>query len=461
MGLTRSGLVLAGLLIIALVVMVAPVWATRVTLNPGDSIQGAINNASAGDAIVLNPGTYNQNGIKVSKDITLEANTSAGGSPANTIIDAQGKWMLSSVSNSFVVDNLSLKNGCGGYGGAINAVGDLTILHSTFTHFKASLPSSWGGAVYVKGTLAIDSSTFTDCWANQGGAIYSEHGGTIVNSTFSGCSSGWGGAIDSPNDQPLTVSGSSFNNCSATGRSDNSGGAIYARGSVTIENSTIDNCKATYEGGGISSTGTVTIENSSFDNCEAAIVGGGAIYSEHGGTISNTNFSTCSAWNGGAIDSPNDQPLTVSGSSFINCSATGIVTDGKGGAIYAKDLTVSGSTFNSCSALRGGGIYSSGVQLLTVSGSTFNSCSAGWGGAINSEHGSDIGNTTFSTCSAARDGGGIFSVVKLHITYSSFVKCSAEHASAIYVLGNFMYDDSTISNLNGCTVWRDGKPVTF
>jgi predicted outer membrane repeat protein len=457
MSLKRSGLVLAGLLVIALVVMVAPVWATRVTLNPGDSIQGAMNNASAGDAIVLNPGTYNQNGITVSKEITLEANTSAGGSPANTIIDAQGKWMFSSNSNSFVVDNLSLKNGCGGYGGAINAAGDLTILHSTFTHFKASLPSSWGGAVYVKGALALDSSTFTDCWANQGGAIYSEHGGTIVNSTFSGCSSGWGGAIDSPNDQPLTVSGSSFNNCSATTYSYSSGGAIYSE--------------------------RATVDNSTFTGCTAIDIGG-AIDSEHGGTIVNSTFTRCSANYGGAIDSASDQPLSVSGSTFNDCKGTNTITySNEGGAINAGGaITIDESTFSDCSAQQGGAIYSEhgvtsivnstfnnclarwggaidsvGDQLITVSGSSFTGCTAtDKGGAIYSEHGGTIVNSTFNNCNAEY-GGGIHSRGDLTVSGSTFTGCVSPDflgsGGGIHALGDLTVSGSSF---NGCSALAGG-----
>jgi hypothetical protein len=646
MGLTRSGLVLAGLLVIALFVMVAPVSATTVTINSGNSIQDTINKASAGDTIVLNPGTYNQNGITVSKDISIKANTSAGGSPANTIIDAQGKWMFSSNSNSFVVDNLSLKNGCGGYGGAINAVGNVTIHHSAFTNFKAILTTSWGGAIYAKGTLAIDSSTFSDCSANQGGAIYSEHGGTISNSTFNNCSAvwggaidsvgdqplsvsgstfnncketnqealsgeggaisakgplaidgstfsdcsanqggaiysehggtisnstfnncpaGWGGAIDSVGNQPLSVSGSSFNNCSATGFSNSKGGAINAGGAITIDDSTFSDCLA-YYGGGIYSSGdnSITVSGSTFINCKATTttnnaggaiytrgtfaidgstfrdcsadyetgtagldVQGGAIYSQHGGTISNSTFSNCSAGWGGAIDSVGDQPLSVSGSTFNNCTATnGLDNFDKkldkpaGGAIYAKGpTTIDGSTFSDCSANQGGAIYSEhgstignstfitckaddggaiysrDDQPLAVSGSTFTGCLAtgllgedkrlsgeGNGGAIYAKGQTTLDNSTFTSCSAllsggaicsagtttvdnsifsiceAVDGGGIFTIGVLHINSSSFHQCLAPHGSAINFWGNLMPDNSTLSNLHGCTIWKNGNP---
>lgn len=65
------------ILIILVLAMAAPVSAyiiTVHTLNPGDSIQENITSANSGDTIILNPGTYSQNGITVSKSIIIMAN---------------------------------------------------------------------------------------------------------------------------------------------------------------------------------------------------------------------------------------------------------------------------------------------------------------------------------------------------------------------------------------------------
>jgi uncharacterized membrane protein affecting hemolysin expression len=44
--------------ILLLLVVAMPVSAAVITLNPGDSMQTAVNNTLAGDTIVLNAGVY-------------------------------------------------------------------------------------------------------------------------------------------------------------------------------------------------------------------------------------------------------------------------------------------------------------------------------------------------------------------------------------------------------------------
>ena len=179
LGLNRNSLVIAGFLIIAFVIIVAPVSAATVTINNGTAtaLSDAISSATLGETIILNPGMYFEQGITVPTDITIEANTTYGGSPANTIIDAQSMNNIFNVSgsNSLTLDNLTLQNGqTGSKGGAIyfNGSGTLTITTSTFTGCTALQK---GGAIYFNGsgTLTITSSTFTGCRSEKGGAIYS------------------------------------------------------------------------------------------------------------------------------------------------------------------------------------------------------------------------------------------------------------------------------------------------
>jgi parallel beta-helix repeat protein len=51
---------------------VPPITGATVTVNSGESIQTAINNAKAGDIIAVNPGTYK--GFSIGKQVTVEAN---------------------------------------------------------------------------------------------------------------------------------------------------------------------------------------------------------------------------------------------------------------------------------------------------------------------------------------------------------------------------------------------------
>ena len=177
MSLKRYSLVLAGFLIIALGAIVAPVSANTITIDndsPTALSYNITHNVNTGDTLILNPGTYFENNIAIPSSITsltIEANTSAsaGGSPANTIIDAQMDGIIFSVSSSttyLTIDNLTLKDGsASGNGGAIDSLssGTLAVTSSTFTNCTGTgSSSSLGGAIYVKtGTVTLTSSNFT------------------------------------------------------------------------------------------------------------------------------------------------------------------------------------------------------------------------------------------------------------------------------------------------------------
>jgi len=167
--------------------------APEFAINPGDSIQTAIDCSSPGYTMILNPGTYKQHDIVVTKNITIRANTSAGGNAANTIIDGEnaGRVIDDSTGYSLTIDNLSFINGyathscyvagaCNGiYGGAIvvSSDGTANITSSSFYNCSAF---DGGGAIAATGELpccthpgvTVISSTFSNCTAHQGDAIY-------------------------------------------------------------------------------------------------------------------------------------------------------------------------------------------------------------------------------------------------------------------------------------------------
>ncbi|MDD1682277.1 MAG: hypothetical protein LUO98_00455, partial [Methanoregula sp.] len=312
---TRFFPILYSLLVIGVIALASPVSAAMHTLNPGDPIEQNITDANAGDTLILNPGTYNQHNIHVTKDIVLRANTSNGGTAANTIIDGQ---MINGIFNitgvySLAVDNLTLRNGI----------------------------TTWGGGINLGNgrTLTVNSSSFLNCSAtNGGGAIISGDGSilTVTSSTFSNCSATQnGGAILLYPDSSSTITGSTFSNCSATGN----GGAILFVGplSSTITGSTFSNCSATGRGGAINAQGgtLLTVTSSTFSRCSAAggSGGGGAIYGS-------------------------SSTLTVNSSTFSRCSATG--GSGDAGAIFLQFATagITSSTFYNCTGSAAGAIFS-------------------------------------------------------------------------------------------------------
>lgn len=226
-------LVLAGLFISVMVISVAPVSAITVTI---DNTPGAIAAALADptvDTIIMNPGTYSEHDLVIPRDIIIRANTSFGGSAANTIIDAQslGRIFDNTGGHTLTIDNLTLQNG----------------------HLDGGALAMYGGAIYAGTGSAVTliSSTITDCDADGAGAIWS-YGGTLatISSTIARCSAthGSGGAIIS-HVGSASITASVIADCTAT----YDGGAIYTNnGAVTIQvSSTITGCTATNNGGTI------------------------------------------------------------------------------------------------------------------------------------------------------------------------------------------------------------------
>lgn len=334
------GLVLAGLLVVALV-LVGTVSAGTVTINPGQSIATAITNAGSGGIVILNPGTYYQSDIMVGNAITIQANTSYGHGPWDTIIDGSSSGTSIFVNGySLAIDNLTFENGNTLDGGA---------------------------AIYNdRGTLSITSSAFTDCTSGGGSAIFNNRGTlSIISSTFSKCTATNkdGGAIYNDGGTITSISSSTFANCSAS-----NGGAIYN------------------EVGGTSSGGKINgITSSIFSGCTAANGEGGVIFN-HGTitSITSSTFTGCTSLAGGAIYNV-DTITSVTTSTFTNCTG-----DIGGGAIYNEDTitSINSSTFTGCTdfgSFGGGAIYNAGTLSITFS--TFSGCknTAGvGGGAINS-----------------------------------------------------------------------------
>ena len=230
---------------------VIPVSASVFTINPGTGnvIQAAINSASSGDTIILNPGTYSENGITITgKSLTLRA--ADGHGPSDTIIDGKSaapRIFTVTDTSSLTIENLALRNGragdavdcgdpfislgneCGdgGYGGAIYSGGNVALRNSTITGSKA-------------GNGAYGSDPFLGLGGNggsggHGGAIYATGAVTLTSSSISGCFGGDAG--DGGEDDPI-LGGEGM------GGAGGSGGAIYAMGTVTLISSTVTDSHA-------------------------------------------------------------------------------------------------------------------------------------------------------------------------------------------------------------------------
>ena len=460
----QNGLILGVLVLLLLSIAVVPAAAKEITISPGTSINKTIASADPGDTLILNPGTYNENGIVVGKPLIISADTKHGHGPSDTVIDGKStapRIFTVTGDYSLTIDNLTIRNGRaddsvtpntrGGNGGAIESRGPVIITSSKITGCSAGNSGQFaqggsGGAISTSRSVTLASSSISGSRAGKGGTA------DDMNPRTAG-SGGNGGAIEAG--ESISLSSSSIIGCLAGSGGDyyqknagdgGHGGALYAKGEIVTTLSSFSDCSAGYnggDGGAIWSASSVTITSTTFTGCQAGDGGnglrhndggdGGAIWSGSQVTIISSTFTDCrggtanseytSGGSGGAVSSK-DQ-VTVTSSAFTHCKAGdhsqggGVWTyGGSGGAISTSGaVTLIGSTITGCSAGNvgyseyggnGGGISSGG--LVTVTTSTITNCSAGTGD---------------SSCSYGGNGGAIYSSGPVKVTSSTITNCRA------------------------------------
>jgi len=365
------------------------------TINvPADyaTIQAAVDAASNGDEIVVEPGTYTGTGDEVvdmlGKAITLRAS----GTAEETIIDGEGERRVITCDSvedaNTIIEGFTITGGYGGNGSGIYCDDSSpTITGCTISDNTASL----GGGIYCRDD---SSPTITDCtitnntnW-NGGGGIYSSGGGP----TISGCTI-------SNNNSPgisLGVGNGTITDCMIT---NNNGTGIYMNGiAATITDCTITNNKGTginiqrgtitgctisgntgVYGGGIDCDGSyITIAGCTITGNTAVYNGGGLVLGDSPTITDCTILDNTAGNGGGGIYCAGGSP-TISGCTISNNATTG--TSGRGGGIYCggnweANPTISGCTISGNTASDdGGGIYCSSstsptITDCTISGNT-------------------------------------------------------------------------------------------
>lgn len=306
-----------------------------VTINPGDSLQDAIDKAGNGGTVILNPGLYRVAGVECSGNIRLISNSSAGGDRSNTIVTsiAENKSLIYGFwIGEIVVEGITLSGTSGG-GALVNFGGKAVLISSAIT----DCTTNGLGCGISAGKAIVSDSIITNCHSAEGGGIFAYGDIIIENSTITNCSGGCGGAA-----------------C-----------GLSPRASIRVTNSIISDCYAEFYGGGIYcnyNESSITAANTTFTDCLAghnggAVCGGDrSIVTVDGCIISNCSTSDNVHINnkyGGAVCGGEDSVITIA-----NCSVTGSYADDDGGAVYGwKDsqILITGSSFENCYASGKGG----------------------------------------------------------------------------------------------------------
>ncbi|MEW6104276.1 MAG: right-handed parallel beta-helix repeat-containing protein, partial [bacterium] len=283
-------------LVVLGVVLGVRVYATDLYV-PGSytTIQAAINAATTGDTVWIDPGTYTGPGNKnldfSGKAIYVRAKAGA----ENTVIDCEGSgrgfYFHSSETSASIVDGFTVKNG----------------------YVTGDWPSSCGGGIlcYFSSPIITNCILLNNTTTWYGGGIYCYNSSpTITNCTISNNTTNWkGGGISCYNSSSIitscTISGNtvisgngggiassesslSITNCTVIGNIANigayggghAGGILCHSSSSSITNCIIlENIAGSYYGGGID---CVEHDSSIITNCiisrNQAYLGGGGIY---------------------------------------------------------------------------------------------------------------------------------------------------------------------------------------
>jgi len=270
--------------------------AATINVNPGESIQAAINASSNGDVINIAAGTYSEYNLNPGgKAITIQGTRNSDGSLA-TIIDGQDDGVvfrfISQEDQETILSDLMITGGLANYGGGIYCYDNSSPTISGCT-ISGNTGYSHGGGIYC---YKFSNPTIRGCTISgntgysQGGGIYCGYDSTptISNCTIEGNESyNNGGGIYCWDSFP-TISDSEFIDNSA-----DNGGGLYCR----ISNPTITGCtisgNTVYNGGGIyCNDSSPTITDCTISG-NAAEDNGGGIYCTDGNYGSRPTVTNC------------------------------------------------------------------------------------------------------------------------------------------------------------------------
>ena len=416
--------------------------------SPKKTIKNALKSVNSNGNIYLSSGTYNEYGIKITKNVNI-----IGQNTKNTIINSKGKQTFVIESN-VKLESLTIKNAKSTInGGAIYNKGVLK-LHGI--KIETSYARNLGGAIYNTGTLNIKKSSFSSNNAKNGGAIFNAKSLTVSRSTFNyNKAKDIGSAIYSINS--AIISGTNFTqninssicinkkstitikSASFSYNRGLNGGAIYNRQSkLVIQKSAFKNNIATNNGGAIYSTGTTNIINSFFSNNRAH--DGGAIISKLKLNIKDTTLRFNNATtSGGAIKSTGNtviQTSTLQENRAKNAGALLVTTNKATKTIIQKSKFVKNTANNGAAA------YIDGKTKLTIDYTTFTHNTKNALFIKTTSAGNKIYNTSF-TNNQANNGGAI----KIEGSTISIDKCKFKENKA--TLGGAIYNykaKTTITN---------------
>ena len=223
------------------------------------------------------------------------------------------------------------------------------------------------------GNLTLSNGTISGGWnsTNDGthtaGGIVNKGTTTLTNVTIDNCKGNDGGAIMNVSGATLNITGGSITNC----QSSQGGGAIVNKGSATIIDCTMSSNTATTRGGAIWSNSGLTVNGCTINSNQALAQGeggdGGAFHLESGtATLTDVTITNNTSKDAGGIYVHSGATLNLGGTTGSTLSGNTSSEHGGGGIVNYGTVYLSGSvniTGNTCHT-DGSGIWSNSTLYM-------------------------------------------------------------------------------------------------
>ena len=368
----------------------------------------------------------------------------------------------------------------GGYGDGVSVTVNNSTINGKIEVTVDGTESLGDGA---KHQLTLTGGTLTGgLRAEQGAQLYNEGTTVISNVAMAGnTATDKGGAIFNSDDKTGAKGDLTLNNVDLKDNKANFGGAIWNKGTLTVEGGSFtDNSAAPADGSPVTVSNVggaiynaddaeLSINGTRFEGNTAAIAG--AVNNQYDSSritgITNAFFvnNTASLSAGGALRNQGTID-SISGTTFERNTAGngGALWNGAGGTITnITDTTFTGNKSTN-DAVGGGAITNAGV--ITISATTFTgNTAAGNGGAINNvvsgggQAKITLSNTTFTGNTAAGNGGAIFNAGTLTFngTNTFTGNTAAGKANDIYNAGAITVAGGTTTLNSGLILAENGE----
>lgn len=352
---------------------------------PCDTLQRAIDLASAGDTINVASGTYTvasgNEVATVNRALTFSGGWNAAFTTqiGSSVIDGQNtrRGFAISINAPTLISGFTIQNGFAGLnllgggifadtgspvtlinvdvlsstaggGGGLHAVADITLVQSSFAHNRCTNPDCTGAGASTVSSATISETQFVgNTGAQTGGGLYVSELAVIAQTTFQlNSAAGFGGGLSAGS---LVLTDTSFTENSAGFQ----GGGAYVFAQADLLRPTVVQNTAYDEGGGLTLNGPAVVRNGYIASNSSSIAAGGGIaaYSSLD-LLSTTVVSNTAITMGGGVRSTG--PVTVTGGVFRSNLAD------LGGAFHfryaGQNILRNAIVVSNTARMRGGGL---------------------------------------------------------------------------------------------------------